>query len=136
MSYEEYALITFSVIVVTILAIIVFIKAPKRVKHDKFYDKWKKVQDRCKDESQWPLAIIEADNLLGEGLKKRRFKGKNIGEKMVSAQKTFSNNDAVWFGHKLRTKLDINPDLKLTKQDVQKALVGLRQGLKDIGVLR
>lgn len=136
MSYEEYALISFTVLIVVLLGILVFWKAPKKVKHDKFYDKWKKVQDKCKDESLWPMAIIEADNLLGEGLKRKRFKGKNIGERMVSAQKSFSNNDAVWFGHKLRTKLEINPDLKLTKQDVQKALVGLRQGLKDIGVLR
>lgn len=136
MSYEEYALIAFAAFMVLIIAIVVFIKMPKRIKHDKFSEKWKRLQDRCKDESQWATAIIEADNLLNEGLKKKRFRGRNIGERMVQAQKTFTNNDAVWFGHKLRTKLEINPDLKLTKEDVQRALIGLRQALKDIGVLR
>lgn len=136
MSFEAYVLIGAIAVLVLLILIIAVIKFPKRIKHDRFADRWKKLQDRCSDESQWSMAIIEADNLLDEALKKKRFKGGNTGERMVEAQKEFTNNDAVWFGHKLRTKLDINPEMTLTKQDVQKALLGLRQGLKDVGVLR
>ena len=58
-----------------------------------------------------------------------------MGERLVEAQKIFTNNDAVWFGHKLRTRIEMNPEMTLNKNDVQKALYGLRQGLKDIGAL-
>lgn len=136
MSFEAYVLIGAGALFAIILCTLLFILMPKRIKHDRFTDRWKQLQDLCSDESKWPTAIIQADDLLAEGLKKKRFKGKNMGERMVAAQKEFSNNDAVWFGHKLRTKLDINPGMPLQKQDVQRALLGLRQGLKDIGVLR
>ncbi|MGI9028219.1 MAG: hypothetical protein ACR2FM_05280 [Candidatus Saccharimonadales bacterium] len=135
MSPERYVALAVAVVASLIIAFTIFKFAPKRLRRQYFANRWKRLQDRCSDESQWVLAIIEADNLLDEALKKKRFKGKSAGERLVKAQKTFTNNDAVWFGHKLRTKLDANPALKLTKNDVQKALIGLRQGLKDIGAL-
>lgn len=135
MSFEAYVAIGFGVVLLIVLGTIVFFKFPKRVNREQFMDRWKQIQQRCSDESQWVVAIIEADNLLDEALKKKRFKGKTNGQRLVRAQKNFTDNDAVWFGHKLRTKIDMNPGFKLTQNDVQKALIGLRQGLKDIGVL-
>lgn len=135
MNIEEYVLIASVSAIFLIIVILVAKKIPRKLRQDYFKTKWNNLQQRCSDESQWAQAIIEADDLLHEALKKKRFKGKNMGERMVAAQKVFSNNDAVWFGHKLRTKLDMNPELNLPKQDVQKALYGLRQGLKDMGAL-
>ncbi len=136
MSFEAYVAIGVTIILVAIIGTVAYFKFPKKVNQDKFMARWKKLQQRCADETQWALAIVEADDLLAEALKKKRFKGKSIGERLVEAQKNFTNNDAVWFGHKLRTKLDLNPEIKLTQADVQKALLGLRQGLKDIGALK
>lgn len=135
MSFEAYVAIALGVVLAAVIGAIVFFKFPKKINQQQFMDRWKRLQQRCGDETQWALAIVEADDLLAEALKKKKFKGKSVGERLVEAQKHFSDNDAVWFGHKLRTKLDMNPDLHLTKNDVQKALVGLRQGLKDIGAL-
>lgn len=135
MSPEKYAaIVTGSILAIVFIAVIAW-RIPKRLKHDRYMKRWKQLQDRCADKEQWPQAIIDADDLLGEALKKRKVKGSNTGERLVSAQKKFTNNDAVWFGHKLRTKIDDNPEIKLAKEDVQKALIGLRQGLKDIGAL-
>ncbi len=136
MSFEAYIAIGAGVLFGIIVLGLVVWKFPRRVKHEKFADKWQKVQKRCADSTEWALAVVEADDLLNEALKKKRFKGRNMGERMVKAQKIFTNNDAVWFGHKLRTKLDLNPDMHLSKDDVLKALSGLRQGLKDIGALK
>lgn len=135
MSFEAYVALGVGSVIGLAFAIIIFKRVPRRLKRDHYVSKWKQLQDRCSDKTQWPLAIIEADTLLDEALKKKRFKGKSAGERLVEAQKILTNNDAVWFGHKLRTKLDANPDMPLTQNDVQKALVGLRQGLKDIGAL-
>ncbi len=135
MSFEEYVAIAAGIIIALIFLILIVRRFPRRLKHEYFVSRWKRVQQRCPDKSQWAQAIIEADNLLDEALKKKRFKGKVMGERLVDAQKHLTNNDAVWFGHKLRTKIETNPEIQLTKQDVQKALYGLRQGLRDIGAL-
>jgi hypothetical protein len=135
MSFEAYVGLGAGIFIGLAVLIIVIWKFPKRLKRAYFASKWKQLQQRFPDRAQWGQAIIEADDLLNEALKKKRVKGKNMGERMVEAQKFFTNNDAVWFGHKLRTKIEMNPSVKLDKRDVQKALLGLRQGLKDIGAL-
>ena len=135
MSLEAY--VGFGVGIVFTLVVIALIiwKFPKRMKRDYFVARWKRLQQQLPDKSQWGLAVIEADDLLNEALKKKRIKGKNMGERLVEAQKVFTNNDAVWFGHKLRTRIEMHPEMTLQKTDVQKALYGLRQGLKDLGAL-
>lgn len=135
MSFEKIVALVFGVVIVLVIIGLAVKFMPKRLKQDRFAKKWKTLQDRCSDQAQWPLAIIEADTLLDEALKKKRYKGKSMGERLVEAQKKFTNNDAVWFGHKLRMKVESEPEFPLTQKDVQKALVGLRQGLKDIGAL-
>lgn len=102
----------------------------------KFTNRWQEVQGLCSSENTWPLAIINADKLLDEALKQRRYKGKTMGERLVAAQHDLSDNDGVWFGHKLRNKL-VHEDIdKLKKRQVQKVLLGFRQALRDLGALR
>lgn len=121
-----------------ILGLITFIaRRPKKdLDRTYFQNKWKELQKGLAKEETWPVAIIQADNLLDEALKKRRFKGKTMGERLVSAQKSLSDNDGVWFGHKLRNKIVHEVDVKLNKKDVQKSLMGIRQALRDLGALK
>lgn len=135
MSFEEYVAIGAGVLILLVFSFGLYKRFPRRVKRELYVVRWKKLQQRLPDRSQWRQAIIEADDLLAEALQKKRFKGKSTGERMVEAQKIFTNNDAVWFGHKLRTRLDASPETPLRQEDVQKALYGLREGLKDIGAL-
>lgn len=101
-----------------------------------FTQKWQELQGLCKDKTTWPLAVINADKLVDEALKRNRYKGKTMGERLVSAQHDLTSNDGIWFGHKLRNKL-VHEDYKLTKQqDVKDALVGFRQALKDLGAMK
>lgn len=135
MSFEAYVAIGISVFFGLFLLGLIIWKFPRRAKKSYYVKHWKKLQKLCADSTKWPQAIIEADDLLNDALKKKRFKGKNMGERLVEAQKNFTDNDGVWFGHKLRTKIDLNPDITLRKEDVQKALLSLRQAMKDIGAL-
>lgn len=112
-------------------------KAKKAAKPGTFHDRWQQdVQRLCAKPSTWPLAVANADKLLDEALRKRRFKGKTMGERLVAAQRRLTDNDGVWFGHKLSNKIvqEDTPDLK--KEDVMSALRGLRQALKDLGILQ
>lgn len=108
-------------------------RKPKVLNAVYFQDKWKEAQGFCKDKSTWPLAVINADKLLDEALKRRKFKGKTMGERMVAAQRELSDNDGVWYAHKLRNRLVHEADVKLKEADVRKALIGTRQALKDLG---
>jgi hypothetical protein len=111
---------------------------PLPLNHTYFDQRWQEVLALFKEErTTWPLAVINADKLLDDALKKRRFRGKTMGERMVSAQKWFSNNDSVWYGHKLRNRLVHEADTtKLREADVKQALDGFRRALKDLGAMK
>lgn len=107
----------------------------KKLNPVKYAERWQELQKLCATRSTWPEAIIAADNLLSEALKKRRYKGKTTGEKLVAAQHELSDNEAVWFGHKLRNRIANEDVRKLKKQDIIEALAGFRQALRDLGAL-
>ena len=108
----------------------------RSLKPAKFQARWAEIRKMLANKDQWSEAIVAADKLLADALKKSHYKGKSTGERMVSAHDTFSDTDAVWFGHKLRNKLmgDTPPPLK--EKDVKQALVGIGQALKDLGALK
>lgn len=100
-----------------------------------FVKEWRDLQKLLRNKERWDVALLQADNLLDIALKKNKFRGKSMGERLVKAQRQFSDNDGVWFGHKLRNKIESDPKMKLKESDLKDALVGLRQGLKDLGAL-
>ena len=124
-----------SVVVLLLVAVVLFKRLPRKLKADKFASKWKELQAYCKDKTTWPQALEEADKLLDLALRKRKYKGKTMGERMVSAQRVISNNDAMWFAHNLHKKIAGNPKVRLSEADVKSALIGFRSALKDIGAL-
>ncbi len=107
----------------------------KKLKTEPFQAKWHDLQKLCSDKARWAEAVLCADTLLDEALKKKRIRGRTMGERMVKAQRMFSDNDSVWFGHKLRSRIDADPTAKLKQSEVKQALTGIRQALKDIGAL-
>ncbi len=118
-----------------IIALVLFRRLPRKLKAEHFTLQWKTLQTYLKDKAKWGDAIVEADKLLDKALKKRRFRGKSMGERMVAAQRVFSDNDGVWFAHNLCKKI-ISDDIKRLKEsDVKNALVAFRQALRDIGAL-
>lgn len=110
-------------------------RAQRTAKVERFRQRWQEAQKCCSKPEMWPMAIIEADKLLDDALKLKGFKGKTMGERLVAAQRYLSDNDSVWFGHKLRNKIVHEEIERLYKKDVQSGLKGLRQALQDLGVL-
>jgi hypothetical protein len=110
-------------------------KAPKKLNQKYYQQRWSELLAKVKTQDGMAIAIIDADKLLDEALRKHHFKGKTMGERLVSAQRTISDNDAVWHAHKLRNRIVHENDVKLKKTHVQRALAGFRQGLRDLGAL-
>lgn len=131
-----------TIAIVAAFALIVAIATGAFIKHRKkpldkeyFQNKWQSAQKMCGKKDTWPLAVINADKLLDEALKKSHYKGKTMGERLVAAQRQLSDNDGVWFAHKLRNKLVHEPETRLAEDDVRDALKGIRQALRDLGAL-
>ncbi|HSW37271.1 MAG TPA: hypothetical protein VLG37_02785 [Candidatus Saccharimonadales bacterium] len=123
-------------VVLLVITIILLVRHHLKNGTTGFAQRWKELQAFCAKKGTWPLAVIEADKLLEEVLKKRHFKGKTMGERLVAAQHSLTSNDSVWFGHKLRNKL-VNENYKLKgKNEVKQALLGFLQALKDLGALK
>ncbi len=136
MSPELLTIIGSSAVVVLIVLAIVYRKLPKKLKTDRFNDQWKELQACCKDKKTWPEALTRADKLFDHALKKRKFKGKTMGERMVSAQRALTDNDGIWFAHNLYKKIIAEETTRLKEADVKDALVAYRQALRDIGALK
>ena len=126
----------FGAIILLIAGTFLYRRMPKRLQVDQFAEDWKELQAFCRDKKTWPDALIEADKLLDKALKRRKYKGKSMGERMVSAQRIISDNDRLWYAHNLVKKLVAEPKSRLKEADVKSALVGFRQALKDIGALK
>lgn len=122
--------------VVGLVALLVYKRIPKKLKTDQYVCDWKELQGYCRDKATWPQALIDADKLVDKALKRRKYKGKRMGERLVSAQRDISDNDRLWFAHNLAKKVIADPALKLKEADVKNALMGFRQALRDLGALQ
>ncbi len=120
-----------------LLAIIGFTakRVPRKLNQDYFQKRWMELLAKVKSPEGMVLAVIDADKLLDSALKKRHFKGKTMGERLVSAQRFINDNDSVWYAHKLRNRLVHEPDVRLKEAEAKQALGGFRQALKDLGAL-
>lgn len=128
------AAIGFAVLMILVLAI--QRRRPRKINSAGSMERWHSLQKNCSNKKTWPQAILEADKLLDDTLKRLRYRGKTTGERLVAAQHKLSNNESVWFGHKLRNRILDNDLKKISKQDTLEALNGFRQALKDLGALR
>lgn len=122
-------------LLVLAIAFLIRRKVPKKLNQQYFLKEWRYLQAMCGNKDTWPLAVINADKLLDVALKRRKFVGKTMGERLVAAQRKLTNNDGVWYAHKLRNRLVHEQDVHLREKDVKDALVGIRQALKDLGAL-
>ena len=111
-------------------------KPKRRLNQDYFQKRWLEILQRVKSSDDGTvLAIIDADKLVDEALKKLHFNGKTMGERLVAAQRSLTNNDSIWYAHKLRNRLVHEPNVRLKKSEAQMALTGFRQALRDLGAL-
>jgi hypothetical protein len=128
------AIAVLGIIVLAVLSRIFKVTSP-RLDKAYFDARWSELLARVKTADGMILAVIDADKLLDEALKKHHFKGKTMGERLVSAQRSLTDNDAVWYAHKLRNRLVHEPQVRLKKREAQAALAGFKKGLHDLGAL-
>jgi hypothetical protein len=90
--------------------------------------KWKKIIDNVSSEnsSDWRLAIIDADILLGEVLTKSGYKGEGIGEQLKSVEPSdFHTLNEAWEAHKVRNRIAHDGAEHPLSQREAKRVIGL-----------
>ena len=91
----------------------------------KSFKKWIKITKRLESnkESEYKLAIMEADNLLNDVLEKMGYKGETIKEKLEQLNEVvLPDIDEVRYAHQIRNDIVYDPDYQLTLDKAKKTL--------------
>jgi hypothetical protein len=88
--------------------------------------KWQKVLEHVNstNPSDWRLAILEADILLGDMLEKMGYRGEGIGEMLKSVEESdFNTINNAWEAHKIRNAIaHEGADFTLTQKEAGRVI--------------
>lgn len=104
---------------------------------ERYQSRWLGVESslRRDNHATYHLAIINADKLVDQALREAGFSGSTMGERMKSAQSTWTNPNYIWSAHKLRNKVVHEPDIELSYEIAARTLMAFKQALKDLGAI-
>lgn len=133
-------LILVSVLLVALCAVVYLTSTSKqgsRLNKDRYQTRWLQIaQSLVRDnKATYPLAVMNADKLLDQALKDRRYKGATMGDRMKSAQKVWSNADYVWGAHKIRNRIAHEADFDVSYDTAARSLAAFKQAMKDLGAI-
>jgi hypothetical protein len=97
------------------------------VTEDVHSKRWANVQGlvRSYNANDWKQAIIEADIILDDMLKKMGYQGKSIGERLKTVNPAdFMTLDDAWEAHKFRNRIAHGSSYVLTKDEAER-IIGL-----------
>lgn len=100
-----------------------------------FVKKWSKVKKRLEKEweSEAKLAVIEADKLLDEVLRRMGYKGASLGERLKQLDKNILPNiEEVWRVHQVRNDIVHDPNYRLTVNRAGSILEVYEQAFKSL----
>ncbi|MEK7512703.1 MAG: hypothetical protein AAB601_00710 [Patescibacteria group bacterium] len=84
----------------------------------------------------YTLAIVEADKLTDEALKRLGFEGEHMADRLerlaTGAMQTLDN---LWRAHRLRNELVHAPDFDISEPDAREVLRVYERFLKELGVI-
>ncbi len=97
--------------------------------------KWDSILEKVEsdDMDRNKLAVIEADKILDDLLKRIGYKGEDMGERLkqlTSAQA--SNINELWQAHKLRNQIVHNPDFELTHSQAKRTIEIYQRAMEDL----
>jgi hypothetical protein len=96
---------------------------------------WAKITGRLEVgiESEYKLAVIEADSILNDILKRMGFGGETLGERLEKLTvATLPNLEQIWEAHKIRNNIVHDPDYRLTLDEARRVLSIYEQALRDL----
>lgn len=125
------------VAVVLILYISVVRKESPALNQQKYQARWLEIENSLSRDNMaaCQLAILNADKLLDQALKDRRFSGEKMADRMKAAEGKWTKVNNVWAAHKVRNRLAHEPDVRISYELVLQTLSAFKQALKDLGAI-
>lgn len=96
---------------------------------------WQRVVLRLQkgDEANLRMALIEADNLFDDLLKRIRLPGESMADRLKNVNSTqIPNIDEIWRAHKLRNNIVHNHDYPVTKSEIEFSIRAYEKALKEL----
>jgi len=104
----------------------------------KLLKQWTKTRARLEtgSESEYKLAVIEADSALDEILKKMGYTGETMGERLEKINvAVLPAIDEAQEAHKTRNNIVHDPDFRLSLDEARKVMAIYEKTLTELGVL-
>jgi ABC-type lipoprotein release transport system permease subunit len=101
-------------------------------------EKWKRIRGKLEidNESAWKVAIIEADNLIDDLLKRMGYAGENFGERLAGINPgQIENVEDLKKAHETRNRIIHEENFKLEKEQAEEVLGYYEDFLKYFEVL-
>ena len=96
---------------------------------------WAKITARLETdlESEWKLAVIEADSILNDILMKMGFGGETLGERLDRLTAvTLPNLQQIREAHKIRNNIVHDPDYRVSSDEAKRVVGIYEQALRDL----
>lgn len=108
------------------------------LRKDEFVVKWKKIKARMAtmQEADYKLAIIEADKLFDELLRRMAYHGKDMGERLSQiTSEQLSNINAVWESHKARNFISHDTNYHINFSEAEKMIQNYENAFREFEIL-
>lgn len=99
---------------------------------------WDKIKQRLEsgDETNFKMAIIEADKLIDDLLKSMNYPGESMGDRLkLIDQSMLSSIQELWNAHKTRNNIVHNAGFKLSYREAKNAIEAYEKVLKEFEAL-
>lgn len=130
MTASLISLLMVLLILVIVLVAIAHLGKP-RLDKNYFRQHWSQVERQ----PNLVAAVISADALLDEALKRAHIKGNTMGERLKKAHGTLKSLNAAWSAHKVRNRIAHEPDNQPSEKECQQALRNFKRCLHELGAL-
>lgn len=115
-----------------------FSRKAEHIHKGEFTSRWLSIEKRMKtmQEAEYKLAIIEADKLFDDLLRRMMYPGKDMGERMKNLNEDFLPSiNRVWDAHKIRNYIAHSPDYHIDYSDAERAINNYKQAFKELQIL-
>ena len=104
----------------------------------KIEKEWQKIKRRLETEmeSEWKLAVIEADKIMDDILNRMGFGGKSLGERLGKLTAvSLPNIEEVKEAHKIRNNIIHDPTYRLSLEEAKRVIAIYEKALTDLQAL-
>lgn len=102
-------------------------------------DAWDQIKKLGQSESSsdWNMAVIRADALLDDTLRRKGYDGETIKERLdIVDPSILKSIDRVWSAHRLRNMIAHDPEEQHTRETITHALNSYEQAFRELGMIK